>query len=61
MHQIVSTAGTVRDTFESPLGIRVITWDSDFPYFNGTQMYLYGASGRYDYPALGSAVPEEQH
>jgi hypothetical protein len=37
----------------------VITWDKNFPYFNGHQHYLWGMSGRYNYPALGSAVPDE--
>ncbi|MFC0403373.1 discoidin domain-containing protein [Paraburkholderia rhizosphaerae] len=54
----VSVNGTVVDSKESPLGIRTITWDQNFPYFNGTPHYLWGASGRYDYPALGSAVPD---
>jgi beta-galactosidase len=55
----VSVNGTVVDTTESPLGIRTITWDENFPSINGHPHYLWGASGRYDYPALGSAVPEE--
>jgi len=53
----VSINGVVVDTKESPLGIRTITWDSNFPIINGHPHYLWGASGRYDYPALGSAVP----
>ncbi len=60
VYHIVSVNGVVVDSAQSPLGIRVITWDSNFPYFNGHQQYLWGASGRYDYPALGSAVPDEQ-
>jgi len=56
----VSIDGTVVDAKQSPLGIRVITWDKDFPYVNGKKQYTWGASGRYDYPALGSSVPEEQ-
>jgi hypothetical protein len=56
---IVSQNGRVLDTAESPLGIRTITWDANFPYINGKQMHLWGASGRYDYPALGTGVPEE--
>ena len=47
------------DVFEDPLGIRTITWDKDFPYINGQKHLLYGASARYDYPALGTAVPPE--
>ncbi|HVE08391.1 MAG TPA: discoidin domain-containing protein, partial [Paraburkholderia sp.] len=54
----VSVNGAVVDVKETPLGIRVITWDNNFPYFNGVPHYLWGASGRYDYPALGSAVPD---
>jgi hypothetical protein len=57
---IVSVGGAVVDTFESPLGIRTITWDSNVPSINGHSQYLSGASGRYDYPALGTAVPAEQ-
>ncbi|CAD6547052.1 Beta-galactosidase [Paraburkholderia sabiae] len=55
----VSIDGVVVDTAESPLGIRTITWDQNFPIINGHPHYLWGASGRYDYPALGSAVPAE--
>jgi beta-galactosidase len=57
---IVKVGGQTVDVFQSPLGIRTITWDKDFPIINGHQHHLFGASGRYDYPALGSAVPEEQ-
>ncbi len=57
---IVSVDGSVVDAFQSPLGIRTITWDQNFPIINGHPHYLQGASGRYDYPALGTAVPAEQ-
>ncbi|WP_051780647.1 discoidin domain-containing protein [Janthinobacterium agaricidamnosum] len=57
---IVSVDGVVVDAVESPLGIRTITWDKDFPSINGHPHRLWGASGRYDYPALGTAVPDEQ-
>jgi beta-galactosidase len=60
VNHIVSVNGVVVDVAQSPLGIRTITWDANFPYFNGHQMYLWGGSGRYDYPGLGSSVPEEQ-
>ena len=60
VYHIVSVNGVVVDSAQSPLGIRTITWDTNFPYFNGHPMYLWGASGRYDYPGLGSSVPEEQ-
>ena len=60
VYHIVSVNGVVVDSTESNLGVRVITWDQNFPYFNGHAMYLWGGSGRYDYPALGSSVPEEQ-
>ncbi|MDC6132443.1 glycoside hydrolase family 2 TIM barrel-domain containing protein, partial [Burkholderia gladioli] len=53
----VSVNGVVVDTKESPLGIRTITWNQNFPVINGHPHFLWGASGRYDYPALGSAVP----
>jgi beta-galactosidase len=56
---IVKVNGATVDVFQSPLGIRVITWDKDFPYFNGHPMFLWGASARYDYPALATALPRE--
>lgn len=56
----VSIDGVVVDAKQSTLGIRTITWDKDFPYVNGKKQYMWGGSGRYDYPALGSSVPEEQ-
>ena len=59
VYHIVKIAGTTVDVFQSPLGIRVITWDKNYPYVNGHQHYMWGASGRYSYPALGSGVPEE--
>jgi hypothetical protein len=60
VYHIVRIGGTTVDVFTSPLGIRTLTWDRDFPLFNGHPHYLWGAAGRYDYPALGTAVPEEQ-
>ncbi len=59
-YSIVSVGGQVVDAVQTSLGIRTITWDTSFPSFNGHPMYLWGGSGRYDYPALGSSVPEEQ-
>ena len=60
VNHIVSVNGVVVDVAQSPLGIRTITWDTNYPYFNGHPMNLWGGSGRYDYPGLGSSVPEEQ-
>ncbi|MGA9670542.1 MAG: fibronectin type III domain-containing protein [Terracidiphilus sp.] len=60
VYHIVSVNGVVVDSAQSPLGIRTLTWDANFPYFNGHAMYLWGGSSRYDYPALGSSVPDEQ-
>ena len=60
VNHIVSVNGVVVDAAQSPLGIRTITWDTNLPYFNGHAMNLWGGSGRYDYPGLGSSVPEEQ-
>ena len=61
VYHIVSVNGQVVDSAQSSLGIRTITWeDGNFPHFNGHAMHLWGASGRYDYPALGSSVPDEQ-
>ncbi len=57
---VVSVNGAVVDSTRTTLGIRTITWDKNLPSFNGHPMYLWGGSGRYDYPALGSSVPEEQ-
>jgi hypothetical protein len=59
VYHILSVAGTVVDAVSSPLGIRTITWDTNFPYFNGVPMHLWGGASRYDYPALGSSVPDE--
>jgi hypothetical protein len=60
VYHIVKTGNTTVDVFETPLGIRTITWDQNFPYINGHKHLLWGASGRYDYPALGTAIPAEQ-
>ncbi|HUO28080.1 MAG TPA: immunoglobulin domain-containing protein, partial [Bryobacteraceae bacterium] len=60
VYHIVSVNGVVVDAAQSPLGIRTITWDANFPYFNGHATYLWGGASRYDYPALGSSVPDEQ-
>ncbi len=60
VYHIVSVNGVVVDSAQSPLGIRTVTWDANFPYFNGHAQYLWGGAGRYDYPALGSSVPDEQ-
>ena len=60
VYHIISVNGVVVDSAQSNLGIRLITWDHNFPYFNGHASLLWGGSGRYDYPALGSSVPEEQ-
>ncbi|HEY0195508.1 MAG TPA: discoidin domain-containing protein [Kofleriaceae bacterium] len=57
---VVSVNGVVVDSTQTTLGVRTITWDKSLPYFNGHAMFLWGGSGRYDYPALGSSVPEEQ-
>ncbi len=60
VYHIVKIGGATVDVFESPLGIRVITWDKDFAYINGNNHVLWGFGSRYEYPALGTAVPEEQ-
>jgi beta-galactosidase len=59
VYHIVKVGGKTVDVFQSPLGIRVITWNSDLPIFNGNPHYLWGGASRYDYPALGCAVPDE--
>ena len=63
LYKIYSTvidSNTPVDVFETPLGIRNITWDKDFPYFNGHKHLLWGAALRQDYPGLGNGVPVEQ-
>jgi len=60
VYHIVSVNGVVVDSTQDTLGIRTITWDANFPYFNGHAVYMWGGSGRYDYPGLGSSVPDEQ-
>jgi hypothetical protein len=57
---VVSVNGVVVDSTQTTLGIRTLTWDKNLPFFNGHAMFLWGGSGRYDYPGLGSSVPEEQ-
>ncbi len=59
VYHIVKVGATTVDVFTSPLGIRIITWDINYPYINGHMMYMDGASGRYDYPALGTALSPE--
>ena len=44
----VSINGVVVDATSTPLGIRTITWDSNFPIINGHPHHLWGGSGRYD-------------
>ncbi|HUI92482.1 MAG TPA: DUF4982 domain-containing protein [Chitinivibrionales bacterium] len=60
VYHIVKVGSATLDLFADPLGIRVITWDKNFPYINGHKHLLDGGASRYDYPALGSAVPNEQ-
>ena len=57
VYHIVKVGGVTVDVFESPLGIRTITWDKNFPYINGKVHHLYGGASRYDYPALGTGLP----
>jgi beta-galactosidase len=59
VYHILKVNGTTIDVFEETYGIRVITWDNNFPYINGHKHQLYGASARYDYPALATALPPE--
>jgi hypothetical protein len=60
VYHIVKVGTKAVDVFESPLGIRVITWTADFPVINGHPHYVWGGASRYDYPALGCAQTEEQ-
>jgi hypothetical protein len=61
VYHIVKVGGTTVDAFESPLGIRTVTWDNNgTPVINGHAHYMWGVGSRYDYPALATAVPEEQ-
>ena len=59
VYHILKVNGTTVDVFTDDYGIRVVTWDANFPYINGHKHLLYGASARYDYPALGTALPPE--
>jgi hypothetical protein len=59
VYHILKVNGATVDVFEETYGIRVVTWDANFPYINGHKHLLYGASARYDYPALGTALPPE--
>ncbi len=59
VYHIVQVNGATVDVFTSPLGICKVTWDQNYPYFNGHMHYVWGASGRYNYPALASGVPDE--
>ncbi|MDF2540557.1 MAG: outer rane adhesin like protein [Herbinix sp.] len=59
VYSIVKVDGKTVDVFESPLGIRTITWDSDYAYINGQKHLINGFGNRNTYPGLGSAVPAE--
>jgi|WetSurMetagenome_2_1015567.scaffolds.fasta_scaffold00046_34 beta-galactosidase len=59
VYHILKVNGVTVDVFRDDIGIHVITWDQNFPYFNGHKHSLFGASARYDYPALGTALPPE--
>ncbi len=41
----VSINGAVVDAVQSPLGIRTITWDKDFPLINGQRHFFVGRFG----------------
>src|SRR5579863_10588223 len=45
VNHIVSVNGIVVDVAQSPLGIRTITWNTNYPIFNGYPMNLWGGSG----------------
>ena len=49
--------GRCTDVHTEKMGVRTITWDSDYCYVNGTKTILRGFGNRNIYPALGSAVP----
>ncbi|MDF2538549.1 MAG: glycoside hydrolase family 2 [Herbinix sp.] len=59
VQSLVQVEGETVDSYESPLGIRTITWDDDYCYINGKKHLLNGFGNRNTYPALGSAVPTE--
>ena len=60
VYSCVKADGQWVDTFESPLGIRTLSWDEHYPSINGKKHLFWGFGQRYEYPALGSAVPEDQ-
>ena len=45
VYHIVKVGAATVDVFQSPLGIRVLTWDKDFPYYNGKK-HLYSSRRR---------------
>ena len=55
----VQAGGATVDSVESPLGVRMVTWDDDYCYVNGQKHLLNGYGHRNLYPALGSAVPAD--
>jgi len=55
VYHIVKVGGATVDVFTSPLASGTLTWDTNFPIFNGHPHYLWGAAQRYDYPAPGTA------
>ena len=62
LYRVVSdvlAGGVTVDSVESPLGVRMITWDDDYCYVNGQKHLLNGYGHRNLYPALGSAVPAD--
>jgi beta-galactosidase len=61
VYHIVQVGSSTVDVTESPLGIRVVTWDSRKAYFNGQPHFLQGFGSRYEIPAIGMALSEEMH
>ena len=62
LYRVVSdvlAGGVTVDSVESPLGVRMITWDDDYCYVNSRKHLLHGYGHRNLYPALGSAIPAD--
>ncbi len=55
----VTAAGTVRDRYETPFGVRSIAFDADRGFLlNGEPVKLFGMCLHHDGGAVGAAVPE---
>ncbi len=55
----IRSAGTVVDRYETPFGIRTVSFDPDRGFFlNGRRVELKGANSHQDFAGVGVAVPD---